>query len=107
MMSQVDNIEIRITHTESEALLLESMLIKEMKPRYNVIFRDDKSYPYIRVTTHNLYPSVGLYRGSLKRPGTFFGPYSSVAAAREVLAQLQKIIPVRTCSDSYFYSQYY
>ena len=102
MMSQVNHIETRITHTESEALLLENQLIKEKKPRYNVIFRDDKSYPYIRVTTHHPHPGISFYRGSLKQPGTFFGPYASVAAVREILSQLQKVIPVRHCSDNYF-----
>jgi excinuclease ABC subunit C len=102
MMSQVNNIETRITHTESEALLLENQLIKEKTPRYNVIFRDDKTYPYIRVTTHHPQPGISFYRGSLKQPGTFFGPYASVGAVREILSQLQKVIPVRHCSDNYF-----
>jgi excinuclease ABC subunit C len=102
MMSHVSHIETRTTHTEREALLLENQLIKEKHPRYNVIFRDDKSYPYIRVTTHHPRPGISFYRGSLKQPGTFFGPYASVAAVREILSQLQKIIPVRHCSDSYF-----
>ena len=102
MMSQVSYIETRITHTEREALLLENDLIKEKTPRYNVIYRDDKSYPYIRVTTDHLQPGISFYRGSLKQPGTFFGPYSSVAAVREILSQLQKVIPVRHCSDNYF-----
>jgi excinuclease ABC subunit C len=102
MMSKVSYIETRITHTEREALLLENDLIKEKTPRYNVIYRDDKSYPYIRVTTNHLHPGISFYRGSLKEPGTYFGPYSSVAAVREILCQLQKIIPVRHCSDSYF-----
>ena len=102
MMSQVSYVETRITHTEREALLLENDLIKEKIPRYNVIYRDDKSYPYIRVTTDHLQPGISFYRGSLKQPGTFFGPYSSVAAVREILSQLQKVIPVRHCSDNYF-----
>lgn len=102
MMSHVQHIETRVTHTESEALLLENHLIKTNKPHYNVIFRDDKSYPYIRVTTDHPSPGISFYRGSLKQPSTFFGPYASVAAVREILSQLQKIIPVRHCSDSYF-----
>ena len=102
MMSQVSHIETRITHTEREALLLENDLIKEKTPRYNVIYRDDKSYPYIRVTTDHPQPGISFYRGSLKQPGTFFGPYASVAAVREILSQLQKVIPVRHCSDNYF-----
>jgi excinuclease ABC subunit C len=102
MMSQVADIEIRVTRTESEALLLENDLIKEKTPRYNVVFRDDKTYPYIRVSTHHRRPGVSFYRGSLKKPGTFFGPYSSITAVREILSQLQKVIPVRHCSDSYF-----
>ena len=102
MLSRVNHIETRITHTEREALLLENYLIKEQTPRYNVIYRDDKSYPYIRVTTHHPHPGISFYRGSLKQPGTFFGPYASVAAVREILSQLQKVIPVRHCSDNYF-----
>ena len=81
---------------------MENDLIKEKKHSYNVIFRDDKSYPYIRVTTQHSSPGISFYRGSLKQPGTFFGPYSSVAAVRQILAQLQKVIPVRHCSDNYF-----
>jgi len=102
MVSQISNIKIITTHTESEALLLENNLIKEKKPRYNVIFKDDKSYPYIRVTTHHPYPGISFYRGSLKRSGLFFGPYANIAAVREILGQLQKIIPVRHCSNTYF-----
>ena len=102
MISQLYNIETRVTQTENEALLLENNLIKEYKPRYNVIFRDDKSYPYIRVTTEHTYPGISFYRGSLNVSGRCFGPYASVGAVREVLSQLQKIIPVRQCSSSYF-----
>lgn len=102
MISQVDRIEIHVTHTESEALILENNLIKANKPRYNVIFRDDKSYPYIRVSTDHPRPGISFYRGGLRQSGTFFGPYASVAAVREILSQLQKIIPVRNCNDSYF-----
>ncbi|MBO68490.1 MAG: excinuclease ABC subunit C [Acidiferrobacteraceae bacterium] len=105
MLRQIAEIEIRTTFNEAEALLLESNLIKAKRPRYNIIFRDDKSYPYIRITTHQEYPRVSFYRGSLKNKGIFFGPYPSVGAVREVLSNLQKIIPVRHCSDSFFHNR--
>ena len=102
LVSQIAKVETINTHTEGEALLLENSLIKKNKPRYNVIFRDDKSYPYIRITVDQPYPGISFYRGSLNRPGLYFGPYASVAAVREILTQIQKLIPVRHCSDSYF-----
>ncbi len=102
MVAKIVRIETRITRTESEALLLENNLIKKMKPKYNVVFRVDKSYPYIEVTTNHSYPGVNFYRGRVKKEGTFFGPYANVSAVREILSQIQKIIPVRQCNDSYF-----
>ena len=102
MVAQIAKVHIVNTETEGEALLLENSLIKSRRPRYNVVFRDDKSYPYIRITDDQTYPGLSFYRGSLKRSGLFFGPYATVAAVREILSQIQKIVPVRHCSDSYF-----
>ena len=102
LIAQVADIQLHITNTESEALLLENNLIKAHRPRYNILLRDDKSYPYIRLTIDQDFPGLSLYRGNLKQPGKYFGPFSSAGAARETLSQLQKIIPVRQCQDSYF-----
>jgi len=102
LVSQVADIQVHITNTESEALLLENNLIKAHRPHYNILLRDDKSYPYIRLTLNQDFPGFSLYRGSLKQPGRYFGPFSNAGAARETLSQIQKIIPVRQCQDSYF-----
>jgi excinuclease ABC subunit C len=91
-----------VTHTEGEALLLESQLIKRHKPRYNINLRDDKSYPYIYVSTHQPFPRITFHRGAKSKLGRYFGPYPSASAVRESLKLLQKIFPVRQCQDSYF-----
>lgn len=101
MLQQVDNIEITITHTEVEALLLENNLIKELKPRYNIRLRDDKSYPYILLSQH-AYPRLAFHRGSRQQKGQYFGPYPSAASVRESLNLLQKVFPVRQCDDNVF-----
>ena len=80
MMRQVQDIEVTLTNTEAEALLLENNLIKEHKPRYNILLRDDKSYPYIRITTDDEFPRIVFYRGTRKQPGRYFGPYPSAGA---------------------------
>jgi excinuclease ABC subunit C len=102
MMRQVNRIEVSLTHTETEALLLESNLIKSMKPRFNILMRDDKSYPYIRLSIKQDYPGLSLHRGSRKDGAQYFGPFPSAGAVRELLALLQKTIPVRQCEDSFF-----
>ena len=102
MLSRVASIQVHITKTESEALLLENTLIKEHRPRYNILLKDDKSYPYIRLSESHDYPGLSLYRGSLDPRDNYYGPFSSAAAVRETLSQIQKIIPVRQCQDSYF-----
>lgn len=102
MVAQVRQIEITVTHTETEALLLENNLIKSLRPRYNVVLRDDKSYPYIYVSTEQPFPRLGFHRGARTGSGRYFGPYPSAGAVRETLNLLQKLFPVRQCEDSFF-----
>ena len=102
LVSQITRIEITLTETEAEALLLESTLIKRFNPRYNVLFRDDKSYPYIRVTTHQRWPGLYFHRGRRRQEGTYFGPFPDAGAVYETLHTLQKIFPVRQCTDAVF-----
>jgi len=101
MVSQIANIEITVTHTEAEALILENNLIKTHKPRYNVLLRDDKSYPYIFLSADE-FPRLGFHRGARSQKGRYFGPYPSSGAVRETLKLLQKLFPVRQCEDSYY-----
>ncbi|MGB6976290.1 MAG: excinuclease ABC subunit UvrC [Gammaproteobacteria bacterium] len=102
MIEQVADIQITITHTENEALLLENNLIKELKPRYNILFRDDKSYPYLFLSAHQDFPRLDLHRGPRQQPGHYFGPYPNAHAVRETLTLLQKIFKIRQCRDSFF-----
>ncbi len=102
MTSKIAAIDITITASETEALLLEQSLIKAHRPAYNIQLRDDKSYPYILLTDHDSFPRLAFYRGSRKRRGTLFGPYPSAHATRETLQILQKVFKVRQCEDSYF-----
>ncbi|MEV8518599.1 excinuclease ABC subunit UvrC [Dyella marensis] len=102
MVSQIDRAEITITRTEGEALLLESQLIKSLKPRYNILLRDDKSYPYIYLSSKEDYPRLAFHRGAKNLPGRYFGPYPSAFAVRESLNLMQKLFKVRQCEDSYF-----
>ena len=102
MMDLVANIEVTVTNTEAEALILEYNLIKRHKPRFNVILRDDKSYPYIYVSTNHPFPRLQFHRGPRKGKGRYFGPYPSTSAVRKTLNELQKLFLVRQCEDSYF-----
>jgi len=102
MVSQIDRAEITVTRTEGEALLLESQLIKSLKPRYNILLRDDKSYPYIYLSSKEDYPRLAFHRGAKSLPGRYFGPYPSAFAVRESLNLMQKLFKVRQCEDSYF-----
>ena len=101
MVSQICDIEVTVTHTEAEALILENNLIKALKPRYNILLRDDKGYPYIHLSDDE-YPRLSLHRGARKEGGRYFGPYPSASAVRETLYLLQKLFPVRQCENSYY-----
>ncbi len=102
MIKKVACIEVTVTHTEGEALLLESQQIKRFKPRYNICLRDDKSYPYIYISTGQDFPRICFHRGAKRNPGKYFGPYPSAGAVKETLKLIQKIFPVRQCEDSYY-----
>lgn len=101
MLAQVARMEVTVTRTEAEALLLENQLIKSLKPRYNVQLRDDKSYPYVLLTNES-WPRIGLHRGPRAVPGRYFGPYASVGAVRETLNLMHKLFRLRNCEDSVF-----
>ena len=102
MVAQIARVDITVTRTEGEALLLESQLIKSLKPRYNILLRDDKSYPYIYLSSGEDYPRLAFHRGAKNLPGRYFGPYPSTYAVRESLSLMQKLFKVRQCEDSYF-----
>ena len=101
MVAQIVIIETTVTHTENEALILENNLIKELMPRYNILLRDDKTYPYLFISADK-FSRLSLHRGTKRKKGQYFGPYPSAGAVRESLNLLQKLFPVRQCDDTYY-----
>ena len=102
MMEQVARVEVTVANTETEALILEYSLIKRHKPRYNVLLRDDKSYPYIYASTDQKFPRLKFHRGARRGKGRYFGPYPSTRAVRKTLKELEKLFLIRNCADTFF-----
>jgi excinuclease ABC subunit C len=102
MMEQVARVEVTVVNTEAEALVLEYSLIKQHKPRFNVLLRDDKSYPYIYASTDHEFPRLKFHRGPRRGKGRYFGPYPSTRAVRQTINELQKLFLIRNCEDSFF-----
>ncbi len=102
MVSETVSMEIVTTHTETEALLLESNLIKKLQPHYNILLKDDKSFPYILITQDHSYPRLEKHRGPQQIKGKYFGPFASVVAVEETMILLQKVFLIRNCSDTFF-----
>ncbi|MFT4825932.1 MAG: excinuclease ABC subunit C [Cryomorphaceae bacterium] len=102
LVSKIKDIQVTVTSTEVDALLLEHNLIKQHQPPYNILLRDDKSYPYIFLSSEDKYPRLSLHRGTKRKKGSYFGPYPSAGAVRDSLHFMQKVFKVRQCEDSYF-----
>ena len=101
LVAHIQAIEVTVTHTEAEALILENRLIKDLQPRYNILLRDDKGYPYIQLTAGD-FPRLTLHRGARRGTGRYFGPYPHANAVRDTLNLLQKIFRLRSCEDGFF-----
>ena len=102
LVKRINDIDITVTETETEALILEQNLIKKHRPPFNILMRDDKSYPYIFLSDKDQWPRLSFHRGAKKRKGSYFGPYPSVNAVRESMSLLQRVFKVRQCEDSFF-----
>ncbi len=97
--------EIVTTHTEAEALLLEANLIKRLKPRFNIVLRDDKSYPWLMLTEDHPYPQIAKHRGAQTRKGSYWGPFASAWAVNQTVTAMQRVFLLRSCADTVFASR--
>ncbi|MBX3693764.1 MAG: excinuclease ABC subunit UvrC [Steroidobacteraceae bacterium] len=102
LVAQIVRVEVTVTNSDTEAVLLEYNLIKEHRPRYNILLRDDKSFPYILLRTNHDFPRFLFYRGARQRDGRYFGPFPSASSVHEMLTQIQKLFRIRNCRDSFF-----
>lgn len=102
LVAHIAHIEFTVTFSESEALILENELIKKYQPHYNILLRDDKSYPYLYLSTNHEFPGVYFHRGARNKPGEFYGPFPDAAAVKDSLRLLQRIFPIRQCLDNVF-----
>ncbi len=102
MVAETVAMEVVTTHTEVEALLLEANLIKRLGPRYNILLKDDKSFPYILITGDHAWPQIVKHRGARNRKGEYFGPFASAGAVNQTLSHLQRAFLLRSCADSVF-----
>ena len=102
LVKRIHSIQVTITPTEAEALVLEHNLIKQQKPPFNILLRDDKSFPYLFLSSSHAHPRIAYHRGAKKKKGQYFGPYPNAYAVRETLNFLQKTFPIRQCEDSVY-----
>src|SRR6201986_1502702 len=102
MVNETVSVEVIATHTEAEALLLEANLIKRLKPRFNIVLRDDKSYPWLMLTEDHAFPQITKHRGAQVRKGSYWGPFASAWAVNQTVTAMQRVFLLRSCTDSVF-----